>query len=402
MKPQTKFLLKFSWRNLGRNPWRTLIMALGLCFGTGYIIFALNFSKSGTIEIVNDFLQQYFGFHQVVSSKYYPEIDKKNFDPNWTINDSQVSHLDSEFYVKRITLPVFLSGPNKTLGSLLTGLEIQKELNLSKISTAVSQGRFLSVDGERELILGERLAKRLGLKIDDEIALIGQALDGSVANDMFKLVGLLSFGGGDMEETVALTSIQSARNFAVVSPDRFHQYVNLNQNSRFLPEVPDASVVSWKLILPEIAGSIDFMDRFTWIVSAILVLVISLGLGNTLMITFLEREKEFLSLNIIGAKSSWVVLSLIIEVFFLGIVGIGSGVVLGYIITGLFHLYPISLLLFTGGKPIMMGGIAILPKVRLFASHEFAWQVPLMVSFFLAMSLVWPLYRVIQRSRRVD
>lgn len=402
MSPQAKFLLKFSWRNLGRNPWRTLIMALGLCFGTGYIIFALNFSKSGTIEIVNDFLKQYFGFHQVVSAKYYPEVDKKNFDPNWTISDTQVASLDSEFYVKRITLPVFLSGPNKTLGSLLTGLEVQKESRLSKISSTVSQGRFLSTTGDKELILGERLAKRLGLKINDNIALIGQALDGSVANDMFTLVGLLSFGGGDMEETVALTTIQSARDFAVVAPDKFHQYVNLNQNSRVLPTVPEASVVSWKLILPEIAGSIDFMDRFTWIISAILVLVISLGLGNTLMITFLEREKEFHALNIIGARSSWVVMSLIIEVFFLGVVGIGSGIVLGYIITGIFHLYPISLLLFTGGKPIMMGGIAILPKVRLYASHEFAWQVPLMVSFFLTMSLVWPLYRVIQRSRRVD
>lgn len=402
MNSRQKFLLKFSWRNLGRNPWRTLIMGLGLCFGTGYIMFALNFSTSGSIEIVNDFLRQYFGFHQVVATRYYPEVDKKNFDPNWTISDSTVAHLPPEFYVRRTTLPVFVSGPYKTLGTLLTGLEVEREKKLSKVIEALVQGRFLDDAGSKELVLGERLARKLGLKIGDEVALIGQALDGSVANDMFRLVGLLSFGGGDMEDVVAYTTLASARDFAVIPPDRFHQYVNFDVDHRALPAVTDAKAVPWQLILPEIAGSIDFMDRFTWIVSAILVLVISLGLGNTLMITFLEREKEFVALNIIGASSNWVVRTLIVEVLFLGAVGIGSGVVLGYMITGFFHVYPISLLLFTGGKPIMMGGIAILPQVRLFPTHSYAWQVPLMVTAFLAMSLVWPLYRVIQRSRRAN
>ena len=377
-------------------------MGMGLCFGTGYIMFALNFSKSGSLEIIDDFLKQYSGFHQVVAVRYYPQVDKKNFDPNWTISESTVAHIKGDAYVRRVTMPVFISGPYKTLGTLLTGIEVDREKQLSKISDAIVKGRYLSSQGERELILGERLARKLGLKLNDEVPLIGQALDGSVANDMFKLVGLISFGGGDLEDVVAFASLDDARNFAVIAPDRFHQFVSFDKNNKTLPAVTNAVAVPWQLILPEIAGSLEFMDRFTWIVSAILVLVISLGLGNTLMITFLEREKEFLALNVIGARSSWVMISLVIEVAFLGFVGIGSGVVLGYLITGLFHLYPISLLLFTGGKAIMMGGIAILPRVRLYPFHQHAWQVPLMVTFFLSMSLVWPLYRVIQRSRRVN
>lgn len=402
MNSRLRFLVKFSWRNLGRHPWRTIIMGIGLCFGTGYIIFALNFSKSGSIEIVNDFLKQYSGFHQVVHERYYPAVDKKNFDPNWTVSDAQVAHLAPEAYVRRTTLPVYLSGPYKTLGALLTGLEIEREIQLSKVATAVVQGRFLSPTGERELVLGERLARKLGLKLGDEVALIGQAIDGSVANDIFTLVGLLSFGGGDMEEVISYTSLKDSRNFAVIPEDRFHQYVSFDLKNKALPAVTGASVVSWELILPEIAGSIEFIDRFTWIVSAILVMVISLGLGNTLMITFLEREKEFNALNVIGARSNWVMLTLVVEVIFLGLLGIGSGILLGYLITWFFNVYPINLLLFTGGKPIMMGGIAIIPRVRLFPYHQYAWQAPLMVASFLALSLVWPLYRVIQRSRRVN
>jgi len=61
-----RFLIKYSWRNLFRHPMRTLVMVLGLAFGTGYIIFALNLAKSGSREVVADFLSQYFGHHQVV------------------------------------------------------------------------------------------------------------------------------------------------------------------------------------------------------------------------------------------------------------------------------------------------------------------------------------------------
>ena len=35
------------------------------------------------------------------------------------------------------------------------------------------------------------------VEVGDEVAIIGQALDGSVANDLMIVVGMLDFGGGD-------------------------------------------------------------------------------------------------------------------------------------------------------------------------------------------------------------
>lgn len=398
-----RFLLKFSWRNLGRHPLRTVIMALGLAFGTGYIIFALNFSSSASKEIVSEFLAQYFGTHQVVAPRYYPDIDKKKFDQNYTLSDEQVAGLPLDRYVRRITLPIFLSGPRKTLGTLLTGISPENELRLSKVSKALSQGRFLAENGHNEILLGEKLARKLGVKLGDEVAIFGQALDGSVANDMFKLVGLMNFGGGDMEENLAFTGLQSARTLAVIPDNRFHQMISFGDFGQAPPPAPvGTEVVPWSTILPEIYGSINFIDIFTWIVAVIIVVVISLGMGNTLMITFLEREKEFYSLNVIGARSSWIALSLGLEVLMLGVLGIGAGVIVGNLVTSFFNAVPISLKLFTGGKDIMMGGMAIIPKVRLWHHHHYSWQAPLLVFFFLTLSLIFPIQRIIQRSRRAD
>jgi ABC-type lipoprotein release transport system permease subunit len=398
---QRRFLVKFSWRNLGRNPLRTLIMALGLAFGTGYIIFALNFSRSGGDEITDDFLAQYVGQHQIVASGYYPGSDKKKFDYNYVLPESAGDSAPELNYVPRTTLPVFLSGPKKTLGTLLVGIDPAREYELTQLKKAMASGKFLKDDGQMQIMLGAKLARKLGVKIGDEVAAIGQALDGSVANDIFRLVALMDFGGGDMEESFAFTTVQSSRVLGVIPDGHVHQLVSFTRRQTHFPEaLSGTEIVPWSQIVPEVHGSVMFIDVFTWIVAVIIVVVISLGMGNTLMITFLERQKEFHALTVIGTRSSWIARSLALEVLMLGLLGICFGVVIGNLVSLYFHYNPISLLMFTGGKPIMMGGMAIMPKIRLTLYPNYSWQAPLLVLSFLFLSLIYPIYQILQRSRR--
>ena len=260
-------------------------------------------------------------------------------------------------------------------------------------------GRFLDPKGDKEIILGKRLARRINVLPGDEVAVIGQALDGSVANDLMKVVGLIDFGGGDLEESLAFTQIKSAQELIVMPPERYHQRVDFNMEDDSLPTIPGLAVTNWTEILPEIGVSVRFIDNFTWVVSFIIVMVISLGLSNTLMITFFEREQEFQSLNILGAKTSWITLSLMLEVFMLGTVAIAFGAVLGHLSTLYCYYFPVNIQVFTGGKPIIMGGMIIQPLVRLYPVMEYYWKVPLMIYFFIGSTMIYPLIRVIRRSK---
>lgn len=395
-----QFLIKFSYRNLWRAPKRTLIMLMSLALGSGFIIWDLNFANSGSREVMKEFLAQYAGQYQITHLDYYKKDSKKEFNNFKTLTDDEIA--DKSLLLKstqRVTAPVFVSGEKKTLGVLLTGLDVDKELKLSTLKQAVNEGQFLSVQGQKEIILGKRLAQRIEVKIGDEVAVIGQALDGSVANDLMKVVGLLDFGGGDLEESLAFTQIGSARELMSIDPLRYHQRVSFDMENDTLPVLPGLAVTKWSEILPEIGASIKFIDNFTWIVSVIIVLVISLGLSNTIMITFFEREQEFQSLNIIGAKTSWVTISLLLEIFMMGTVAVLMGAVIGHIATTYCYYYPINIQLFTGGKPIMMGGMTIQPLVRIYPVTQYYWQVPLMIYFFLAITMIYPMIRVIRRSK---
>ena len=394
------YLIKFSYRNLFRVPKRTLIMILSLSFGTGFIIWDLNFASSGSREIMKEFLAQYAGQYHITHPEFYNKKTKKEFNVYKTMSDDD---LENKALIpkstRRVSAPVFVSGEKKTLGVLLTGLEVEKELSLSSLYKAVTVGKFLSKDGVKEIVLGKKLARRLDVNVGDEIVIIGQALDGSVANDLYKLTGMLDFGGGDLEESLAFTQIASAQELLSLPPERFHQRVNFDMENEELPNLRTLAVTHWPEILPEIGVSLKFIDNFTWIVSVIIVIVVSLGLSNTLMITFFEREQEFTSLNIIGARTSWITATLMIEVFVMGTVAVLIGTSLGYVSTLYFNYHPINIELFTGGKPIIMGGMTIAPLIRIYSVSKYYWQVPLMIYFFLVITMVYPLIRVINRSK---
>lgn len=394
------FLLKFSYRNLWRSPKRTMIMIASLSLATGFIIWDLNFANSGSKEVMKEFLSQYAGRYQLTHPEYYKVANSRLFNNYKKMSDEQVS--DNSLFeksVRRVTAPVYFSGEKKTLGVLMTGIEVNRELRLTHLKDAIKGGRFLLPDGSKEVILGKRLAERLEVKLGGDVAIIGQALDGSVANDLYQVVGFLDFGGGDLEDTLAFTQIRSARELLVMDDKDYHQLVSFDMDTEDVPAIKGLGVWTWRDILPEIGVSTRFVDNFTWIVSVIMVIVISLGLANTLVITFFEREKEFDSLNVLGAKASWVAWALLFEVIIMGLIAMVIGMMIGHASTTFFSYYPINLEIFTGGKPIIMGGMTIKPLVKFYPVAQYYWQVPLMMFFFLGLSMIYPLIRVIKRSK---
>lgn len=395
------YMVKFAFRNLGRAPKRTFVMIMSLAIGLAFIIWDLNFAESGSSEIMKKFLRQYSGRYHITHQDFYDKNNKKKFNPYKIISDAHIENKDLlKKTTPRVVVPSFLSGEKKTLGVLLTGIDATLEKKYSSIHKTISDGRFLNPDNSKEIILGKRLAERLGVSLGSEVAIIGQATDGSVANDLLIVVGTLDFGGGELEDSLAFTQIDTARELMVMSPNDYHQRVAFDMKNDKYPVITNLAVTSWIDLLPEIGTAVKFIDRFTWIVSVIIVIVISLGLSNSLLITFLEREQEFQSLTIIGAQNSWITRTLAIEVFLMGSIAVVIGVLMGHLATTYNQYYPININLFTGGKNIIMGGMSIAPTVRIYPVLKYYWQAPLLIYFFLSLTMIYPLIKVISRSRR--
>ena len=393
---QTLFLIKFAFRNLLRNPGRTLLIALSLTLSQAFIIWALNFSFSGSQEVVDQFLKTFQGHYQVTHKDYFVEGNIKEFDFFRTIKDQDFDSIDPESS-PRITSFGFLSGLHSSKGVMIMGIDPELESRFTKLAETVKVGEFLNDSSPFEILIGKRLAKKLQVNVGDEIALVGQGFDGSFANELFVVKGLFDFGGGDKEEKMAFMSITSAHNFYAIPESLYHSRTFFHRTA---PKISNQNLAlyPWSKTVPEVYLSIRLIDNFTKIISFILILVISLGLSNSLMVSFIERDKELRTMSILGAGRFKVISILGIEVLTLSAISLAFGLILGHLATLYFHYFPLDIKLFTDGKRIIMGGIELAPLIRFYPQYQYYLSVTLVILMFICLSFLIPLRKVITRK----
>ncbi len=393
---QLLFLIKFGLRNLLRNPGRTLLLFLSLTLSQGFIIWSLNFSFSGSREVVEQFLKTFQGHYQVTHKDYFLEGSTRDFDFFKVISDAD---FDSPLQdsAPRITSFGFLSGMHSSKGVMLLGINPEIEKKFTKLADTVKVGEFLNDAAPFEILIGKRLAKKLKVNVGDEIALVGQGFDGSFANELFTVKGLFDFGGGDKEENLAFMSQMSAENFFAIPAGFYHSRFYFKETPPTISN-PELSLYPWSQTVPEVYLSISLIDRFTKIISFVLILVISLGLSNSLMVSFLERDKELRTMSILGANHLKVITILGIEVLSLGAISLIAGSILGHLATLYFHYNPLDIKMFTDGKAIIMGGIELEPMIRFYPQYQYYFAVTLVILFFICLSFIIPLRKVIKRK----
>ncbi|MBF0313734.1 MAG: ABC transporter permease [Oligoflexia bacterium] len=399
-----KFLFTYSFRNLWRRPKQTLVLMSAIIFSCVFILWVFNLNYASFKEIIKEITSQYVGISQLTHENYY-KLDKNSVN-SYKYLTSQIlppslqEELAQGKFSLRVSSPVFLSASKKTLGVMLVGTHAHDEFNRKSIAnTIVSGSYFDESSNKKSILLGKRLAYALKVSPGEEIVVLGQGVDGSLANDLFVVRGIFDFGGGELEKEVAFTTIENAREFFSMPPTSFHIVVaNRELKSSELP--PSSKVISWRDLMPDVALSLDFFALFIWIVSIVIIIVVSFGTANSLFISFVERKKEMEMLNIVGAPNLFVISSLFIEVCLLTLLSLAIGNILSYFVILFFSHNPINLELFTGGRPIMMGGIIIHPKIYFSVSSKFYLETNFLILLFTLLAMIYPLLRVLPSSKQ--
>lgn len=170
--------------------------------------------------------------------------------------------------------------------------------------------------------------------------MIGQAVDGSVANEMFRVEKILDLGGGEFEKNFAVTEIASMQEFLSLPPENVHLLVNFGPLMDKKLITGDLKKVKWQNLLPEIASSSGFMERFTRFYAIFFALVAGLAMANTLSLSFLERVKEYRMSTIIGAPVAWLRKSMGLEIFFISLSSMILGNILILLAITFFYFFP--------------------------------------------------------------
>ncbi|HCB33331.1 MAG TPA: ABC transporter permease, partial [Deltaproteobacteria bacterium] len=88
----------------------------------------------------------------------------------------------------------------------------------------VQDGEYLSetADVTNPILLGRHLQKLLQAKLGETLIFIGQGADGSIANDLFTVVGIVGKSSADAESRMIYMTLESAQEFLSLG-ERIHE-----------------------------------------------------------------------------------------------------------------------------------------------------------------------------------
>ncbi|NWF39366.1 ABC transporter permease [Mariprofundus sp. NF] len=397
-------LNQLAWRNIWRRKRRTLITAFSIGFG---VMLSVTFTGSGDYTYTNmiDMGASMGMGHVTVQPVGYhlkPTLDKRLKQTEKL--HQRIMGMDGVANVTvRITGQAMFASARKSVGGAFIAVDPAYESSANNLlKHSIVEGELFSDKQGRGIVIGSRLAKKLHVKLGKKIVYTTTDANGEIISDITRVTGIFTTGIDMVDGIMALLPIGSVQKnlkyapdeatvIAVVISDQRHAEA-MRDELAALPEAHEAEVLTWKKSQPDLAGVIAFDKAGNYISQFLVGLLIAVGILNTMLMSVLERSREFGVMMAVGMSPKVLFKLVMVESFWLAIVGL----LLGIIITAPWYYFLYNTGIdFSGafGTDFSYGGVLVDPvfKARLFKESIIAILGGLFILALLAG--VYPAWR---------
>jgi len=327
-----KLLAPLAWRNLWRNPRRTLITLIVVTIGLWSILVLSSFMTGWMQSSRDASLRLLIAQGQIHAEGYLddPNIDNLMPMPDATLKAALDSPAISN-WVARLELPAVAQSEYKTLPVTLLGVDPDAERRISSVPEKVVEGRYLNDADDDSAIIGLNLAKRLKTALGRRIILMVTDADGALAERSFDVVGLFDADVG-FEDTYVFTGRNALQAMTKLESKIAQIAFEIPEEQDLAPTLaslraaaPGLDVREWRK-LSLLLGALDASMAVTvYIWLAVMMVMVSIGIINTQLMAVFERIHEFGLLRALGLKPGHVLALITLESMLL----IGLGVLIG-------------------------------------------------------------------------
>lgn len=240
----------------------------------------------------------------------------------------------------RVTAFALLSTGERSSGAEILGVDPLREGRVTRVLETIVRGEGLGGAPRGSVLLGQALAEELHTGVGDEVAVITQAADGSVGNELWRVRGIVRTGLAPLDRSLAVAAIDDVQQLLALAPERIHQVVArlgdpeqaravaaILTAERLLP--PGARAESWETLVPILADYRRLIGAWGWVMLGIVGTFAGFGVLNTMLMAVFERTHEFGVLAALGLRPPLLVAMVLAECASLAVVGITAGIALG-------------------------------------------------------------------------
>jgi putative ABC transport system permease protein len=337
--------LKMVWRNVWRNKRRSWIIICAVIVGLAGMLFSLAFTEG----MMRQTLVNALGTHVA-----HLEIHKKGFENKKVINLSieepqKVIQAVAEepgvtAYSPRVVSSGLISSSESSSGVSIIGVDPQKEPGVTIIKESVTQGDYLNEEGAYQVLIGQGLAEKLKVGLDDKIVLMAQDLTGDIGSGAYRVKGIFKTASPEFDKYMIYLNLKDSQKLLGLG-NRISEVAVLIDTPRDPTAVQKSllakldseeyEVLSWKEIMPIMVSQIEFFDEMMYVFFLVVCIAMGFGIVNTLLMAIMERIREFGIMMSLGVKPRKIFQMVVAESVLLCF----SGLVLGNLFTYLLVLY---------------------------------------------------------------
>lgn len=367
----TGYFCKLGWKNLWRNPRRTGLTMGAISLAVMSLICIHNYYDSFFDGVVRNAIRYHSG-HFIVAGEGFSQAKLSGTfikEPK-TLLKYLNTHPGVEAASSRVLVTGLLSSPRGSASIAFHGIDPKNEKRVTHFHKNVVTGSFWDKKGAQKekspIVIGRGLARLLKVSVGQKVVALTQGVDGSVGNELFRVTGIFETES-ELDNKLAFIPIQNARSLLSLPKNAVH-YVSviikddeaLNaitaDTARAFPRAVE--IKSWRDLQKHLTALIELNKTANNIVMCVLILVAAFGIANTVLMSVLERTREFGVMSALGTFQRELISLVFVETLMLSGVGTGLGALLGAAVTTYFGRTGFDLAWLTD-QPLVVNGAIV-------------------------------------------
>jgi ABC-type lipoprotein release transport system permease subunit len=333
-------LPKLAWRNLWKNQRRTLITLTMISVGFALALISLGISDGAHNQMIRNAVRLGSGNLTVEHEDYpdEPSNDKLVVEAS-ALRDRIQGVPGIRNVSERIIVMGLIYTADNSAGVAILGIDPASDMTRKTLEPKIVEGRYLKDHDKRGVLIGADLARRLKTSVGRKAVVTAQDASGQISSQLVKVRGIFRTGIDEMDGYFAQVSLPLARELLGVS-DGATQLAVFLENERHQARIkeqieplisgPEAAVFDWEDIMPDLVLFVQMDNAGAYIFMGIIMVVVALGILNTILMSVLERTREFGLMVALGMDPRSLLGLVVLETAFLSVVSLGVGAILGF------------------------------------------------------------------------
>ncbi len=405
-------LLRLAWRNLWRHRKRTLITLSSIAVGFGFAVLSIGIGDGSHNSMIRNAIKLGEG-HLTVQPRGYIEApaNHKYLADGLTLSEKLESINLAGSIEPRISLRVLASTANNSVGAALEGLSSATDPRVDMIKPQLLKGVWLKPGDARGIIIGAGMASKLKARIGSKVVLMAGKKGGDSQAQLGRVRGIFKSQVPEMDDYLILSDIQLARRFLqgegadvikqpvtrfaifIDDPDTMYEW---KEKVKAVVESDQVIAMDWQEMMPQLVQFIIIDDAGNYVFLLLILIMVIFGVLNTVLMSVLERTREFGLLCALGLSRRHLLTLVFCESFIMGLLAI----VVGWIAGGGVHFWfsqdGIDFTAIMGEKGTIMMGTFMDPIVY----PELSWdRISQLTSIIFVATLGSGIYPAIKAAR---